>query len=118
MEVLNLKGLFFSGGGVNLHKLYPYSLYRWVPPIEIPEMFGDSVFSEQQMAIVDLKTRLDPGSGWRWFPLKPTNAKDSTVKTLPMKKREPTNIGMTTYVHNEKHIWLNTIWYSWWKKSG
>ena len=75
-------------------------------------MLGDSVFSEQQMAIVDLRTRLDPGSGWRWFPLKPTNAKRFYGQDPPHEKREPTNIGMTTYVHNEKQTWLNTIWYS------
>ncbi len=27
-----------------LHKPYPYSLYRWVPPFCVPEMFGDVSF--------------------------------------------------------------------------
>ena len=27
--------------GFPLHKPYPYSLYRWVPPFYVPEMFAD-----------------------------------------------------------------------------
>ena len=31
-----------------LHKPYPYSYYRWVPPFYVPEMFGESRFIHSQ----------------------------------------------------------------------
>ena len=34
------------GMRIPLHKPYPYSLYRWVPPFSVPEIFGDEMASE------------------------------------------------------------------------
>ena len=34
------------GMRIPLHKPYPYSLYRWVPPFSVPEIFGDEMPSE------------------------------------------------------------------------
>ena len=31
---------FFGGWVFTLHNLYPYSLYKWVLPFLVPEMFG------------------------------------------------------------------------------
>ena len=34
------------GMRIPLHKPYPYSLYRWIPPFSVPEIFGDEMASE------------------------------------------------------------------------
>ena len=40
-SVPKMEGLW--GMGFPLHQPYPYSFYKWIPPFQVPQMFGDGM---------------------------------------------------------------------------